>query len=143
MTMTEEAEAQSQSAFKSSVEDLALEELTRLQDERKIIADQLTEVDGAIKTVKAILRAATVGGTPGPKPKKQPTSAFSMSEEREGEIIRWLTGNEDEITSKTVKAKFSGWSDSYCNMALKWLRETGVIRLAATAGSMNIYRSMI
>lgn len=138
-----EAEAQTMGAFKSNVEDLALEELQRLDLLRLDLQAQLDGVLNEIKAVKTILRAAGGPTSPSkPKPKKKQTP-FSMSEERESALIQWLSGNEDEITSKTAAAQFPEWSDSYVNMALKELRDTGVLRLAATSGSMNIYRSML
>lgn len=138
-----EGEAQTMAAFKSNVEDLALEELTRLDSLQLDLQAKLAAVQGEIKAVKAILKATSGGhAAPKPKPKKKQVP-FSMSEEREAALIQWLTGNTDEITSKTAATQFPEWSDSYVNMALKELRETGVLRLAATSGSMNIYRSLL
>ena len=137
-----EHEAQTLSAFKSNVEDLALVELNRLEAEQKVLSEALASVHDSIKSVKAVLRGVTVNGHK-PKLKSKAQVPFSMSQDREGEVIRWLTGNKDEITSRTIKVQFPGWSESYCNMTLKFLRETGVLRLSGTAGSMNIYRSLI
>jgi hypothetical protein len=137
-------EVQALDAFKSNVEDLALEELARLDAEREKLEKELGQVKDAIKSVRAVLTAARPASPKHlAKPKAKKQVPFSMSEEREGELVRWLTGNTDEITSKTAKVQFPDWSDSYVNMALKELRETGVLRLAATSGSMNIYRSMV
>lgn len=136
-----EHEAQTLNAFKSNVEDLALEELTRLEAERVALDEALTSVKDAIKSVRAVLSAAR----PPQAKKKEPSKAgapFKMSLDREVAITDWLRGNEDEITSKTVQAQFPEWSGSYVNMALKQLRDDGVLRLAAMAGSMRIYRAM-
>jgi DUF4097 and DUF4098 domain-containing protein YvlB len=143
-----EAEAQTASAFKSSVEDLALEELSRLDLRQLDLQGRLAVVQDEIKAVKAILKATSSSrARPKPKQKKKEASKagnpFKMSEEREVEWVRWLTGNRAEITSKTAAAQFPEWSESYVNMALKDSREQGVLRLAATSGSMNIYRSML
>jgi hypothetical protein len=132
-------------AFKANVEDLALDELRRLEADRKSLAEQLEAVTEQIKSVKAVLRAIHPGAKSGPKPKpKAATTPFSMSEEREGEFMRWLTeiGPEVDVTARKVYERF-GWSESYCNMAVKMLREQGVLRLSATAGSTRIYRSML
>lgn len=140
----QEHEAQALASFKSNVEDLALEELARLEVERDQLVSALSDVNAAIKSVRAVLLATR------PRPskqqtKKQPSKAgdsFKMSLDREVAITDWLHGNEDEITSKTVQAQFPEWSGSYVNMALKQLRDDGVLRLAAMAGSMRIYRVM-
>lgn len=131
------------SAFKSNVEDLALEELLRLEAQRKELEDALASVVSDIKGLKTVLRAIN---PPQAKKKKEPSKAgapFTMSAEREAELREWLTGNEAEITSRTMRARFPSWSGSYCNMALKEFRDTGVLRLAAKTGGQHIYRSLI
>jgi hypothetical protein len=128
-------------AFKADVEDLALAELSRLDELRQALESNLSAVNGDIKALKAVLRAVNP-----PQAKKEPSKAgvpFVMSEDREREVYAWLAGREDEITSKTMRAQFPTWSPSYCNMALKMLRETGVLRLSATTGGQHIYRSLV
>jgi ribosomal protein S25 len=128
--------------FKTSVEDLALEELTRLSELREVQESDLANTIAEIKSIKSVLRAVTPQA---PKKKKEASKAgtpFVMSAERTAEVHQWLTGNENEITSRAMRDKFP-WSGSYCNMALKMLRETGVIRLSATVNGTNIYRSLI
>jgi hypothetical protein len=137
-----EHEAQTLQAFKSNVEDLALEELSRLETERVAMEEALASVKESIKSVRAVLAAARP-----PQAKKKAAAKavtpFKFSDERESLIIRWLTGNTDEITSASTRDRFPNWSGSYVNMALKHLREEGVLRLAATSGGANVYRSLL
>lgn len=138
-----EHEAQTLASFKSNIEDLALEELSRLETERVALDEALASVRESIKSVRAVLSAAR---PPQAKKKKEPSKAgapFKLSEEREVEVIRWLTGNTDEITSRTARAQFPNWSASYVNMVLKHMREQSLLRLAATSGGMNVYRSLL
>lgn len=138
-----EHEAQTLASFKSNVEDLALAELQRLELERVALDEALASVRDAIKSVKAVLSAAQ---PPKPTKKKEASKAgapFKLSAEREAEVMAYLAGHEEEITSTSMRAAFPNWSGSYVNMVLKHLREDGVVRLAATSGSMNIYRSLV
>jgi hypothetical protein len=131
------------SAFKSDVEDLALAELSRLDDLRQALESNLSAVNADIKALKSVLRA--INPTP-VKKKKEPSKAgipFVMSADREAEFCAWIAGREDEITSRTMREQFPTWSPSYCNMALKMMRETGILRLSATTGGQHIYRSLI
>lgn len=141
MSLLEEAELETARAFRSNVEDLALAELQRLGEQRELLQGELVEINESIKRVKTVLRA-TVGSPTKQKPKRK-QSEFSMSQDRESEIVQWLTGNKDEITTKMVSEQFPGWSESYANMAVKFLRETGVLRQSAVVGSQRIYRSLI
>jgi hypothetical protein len=130
-------------SFKSSVEDLALEELGRLEETRQGLEQDLSNIVSEIKAIKAVLRA--VNPTPVAK-KKEPKKQvpFAMSEERESEAVQWITSlGESEITSKMMREQFPDWSDSYVNSALKEFRDQGVLRLSATSGSMNVYRSLL
>jgi small-conductance mechanosensitive channel len=132
-----------ETSFKSAVEDLALGQLAQLDGRRRHLQEQSNEVQEEIKAVKKILQAI---GNAKPQPKrvsKKTVDDFHMSVEREAEMIRWLTGNEDEITSRSARVQFPAWADSYVNMALKMLRDTGVIRLSAQSGGKNIYRSLL
>ena len=143
MSLLEEGTSRTRGVFKQSVEDLALEELQRLDMIQLDLQGRLAVVQDEIKAVKAILRATA---PPKPPKKKEPSKAgvpFKLSEDREAEIIPWLTGNRDEITSRSTREQFPSWSGSYVNMALKYLREEGVLRLAATSGGQNIYRSLV
>lgn len=139
-----EADAQTSQAFKSSVEDLALEELSRLTDEATKLRAAQHNIQEEIKAVKAILRASTGKSNPGTKPgTKKKQSPFSMSDERIEAFETWIRTTDGEITSRAVRAAFPNWSDSYCNSALKEFRERGILRLSATSGGMNIYRSLL
>jgi hypothetical protein len=147
MTLLEhEAEPEAVSAFKTQVTDLATEQLVKLEAEQQRLATELASVVDQIKSVRAVLRATNYsnGSKPGPKPRgSQAGLKFNLSEERRTELMAWLKDNTDEITSTTVRAKFPNWSGSYCNMALKSLREEGLIRKSAQTGSLVIYRSMV
>jgi hypothetical protein len=148
MSIKEQAKALD--VFKTSVEDLAVEQLLRLEEERTMVSAALGSLNEQIKQVSSILRSVN-GKNPGTKQKakrerkrKQYASDFAMGQERETEMINWLTGNKgNEITIREVQAQFPNWSSSYCNMSLKMLRETGVIRLAATSGATNVYRTLL
>lgn len=126
--------------FKTSVEDLALDELSRLQGELAVLNAALTENRAAMKAVRTILAATRPASLKqAKKAKKQ--SSFSISGERYAVVVAWLDGYEGELTAKMLY-EHTGWSSSYCNMVMKFLREQGTIRLAATSGSQHIYRSM-
>lgn len=140
-----EAESQTSQAFQQSVEDLALEELQRLQLEREQIQAQLNTLDSQMRTVKSVLKAALNGhGKPGQPKGKKKQSPFSMSEERTAEMVSWVTSlsEEQEITTAVVQRAFPGWSNSYCGQALKVMREQGHLRLAATSGQAHVYRRL-
>lgn len=134
--------------FKTSVEDLALEELSRLQEDERDILASLNRVRAEIKTVRAILMAARPTSTKPPKkasnsPKSGGSRPFKMGPEKRAEIIAVITGNDEELTSSRVSQLLPHWSVSYIGFALKELREEGALRLAAQSGGTNIYRSMI
>jgi hypothetical protein len=144
MTLLEH-EARTLDTFKAGVEDLALENLGRLEAERVELEKALASVKDSIRLVRSVLAAARPDAKKqkAAKPKKQGT--FVMSEERETEAIQWFTevGPEFEITSARMRDRFPNWSGSYVNMTLKELRDTGVLRLAATSGGANVYRSLL
>lgn len=130
-------------AFRSNVEDLALAEITILEERQKQLTTELESVLYQLKSVRAVLRASTNGSGPKPKAKPKPSQPFKLTGEREVAVMAFLEGNEDEITSRSFKAQFPAWSTAYCNSVLKHLRDEGTIRLSGTSGQMNIYRSMV
>lgn len=138
---------QTLSAFRSNVEDLALAEVNRLDARRIELTTELDAVLYQLKAVRAVLRASQNGNGGRPKGSKnrksQAAAKFTLSPDRAAEIMPWLTGNNEEITSTTLRAKFPSWSGSYCNMVLKHLREENVVRLSGTSGQSNVYRSMV
>lgn len=130
-------------AFKTSVEEMAQTELTRLEADRELVEAQLEELDSNIRTVKSVLKA-TQNGKPGPTKGKKKQSPFSMSAERTEIVVAWLQtlDPETEISNKLLRSTHPEWSDSFCNGALKVLREQGYLRLAATTGQALIYRRL-
>lgn len=141
------ADEQTLTAFRSSVESIALAEIDQLEARRVALTTELDDVLYQLKTVRAVLRASNNGNGGRPKGSKnrksQAGKSFTISPERSAEIMPWLEGNNEEITSSTLRAKFPSWSGSYCNMVLKQLREENIVRLSGTAGQSNVYRSMV
>lgn len=140
MSMTDEARTAS---FTASVEDLALEELTKLDAQRKTLQGELAEVQDRIKEVKAVLRvihpaqqkpARKKAGTGKPHP--------GLSAEFRALASEFLKGNESEITARSFSDEF-GWSQSTANRALVDMRELGFLRLVGRSGQKHIYRSMV
>jgi hypothetical protein len=127
-------------SFKASIEDLALAELETLTKDRETVAAELAEIDDTIKSVRKILGVVTPKVTRAAR--KNGGSTTKISARVREDFIAFATGNPDEITAKTI-ASALGVGDSYGNMVAKQMREEGVLRLAATSGSMKIYRSEI
>lgn len=131
--------------FRSSVEDLALEELQQLDARRTTLEAELADVKDGIRIVKSVLGSARPAPRKVKKTKAKDPTEFAMSEDREKEFLDWLAdvGSETDIASKDIKERFPTWSGSYANMVAKKMREDGVLRLSARHGSSNIYRSMV
>lgn len=143
-----EVERPSTQSFKSSVEDLALEELARLVDRRDAITRDLEAVKAEIRSVRAVLTATTTSRVkPGPSGKKRKPNGEGkrqrISQERRDLFMGFLEGNENEFTSETLHEAFPNLSRKYCATALATLRSEGVVRLASKSGLVNIYRSMV
>lgn len=139
MTSTE-----TERVFRSSIEDLALAELTRLTEAKDELEGKLAEINESIRQVRAVLRVTTAT-KPGPKgARKRPSQsgqAFRLSAERQEEIEQYLANiNGAEITATKLNEALPHWSASYCNMALKRLREDGVLRLSAMAGTQKVFK---
>jgi ribosomal protein S25 len=138
-----EAQEQTLQAFKSNVEDLALEELSRLEQERDELQAQLDLVKTTMREVKAVL--AAVGDKKQPRKKHVPGPRTSprVGEAAKQEVLDWIaTKNGDEITANTLRQAFPNKSGSFANIVLKQLREEGLIRQAGQAGSTMIYKAL-
>lgn len=137
----EAAEAQTVSAFKSSVEDLALDELSRLEADRDDLAARLAVVTTAIKEVRSVLQATRP--KPPPAEKKKKGSAPRVSEAGRQEVLDWLaTQNGAEVTVAKLEAAFPHRSNSWAGIALNQLRDEGILRLAGNSGSTKIYKAL-
>lgn len=146
MSTIQEHEAQALQAFQSSVEDLARAELDRLEAERVELEESLKIVRNALRAVKATL-AATLpkvkASKNGSKPKKG--APFAPSGTAEADFRLWLD-KQPQKADLTTKMLFddptTSWSQSYCNMLMKWGRENGLLRQSAVSGSTRIYRKL-
>ncbi len=135
--MTSEGE-ETLGVFKSNVEDMALEELSRLTVRRDTVASELKAIDSTIRSVRAVLGA--VQPKQEKKPKKKQTGSTQISAKIKAQFLEWLPKQTGDITAKSIQAAF-GVSDSYANMVAKQMRDEGYLRLSATSGSTNIYRA--
>ncbi len=142
--MSSKEEVGTLGAFKATVAELAEKELTLLEGQQVYLAEQLAEVNEQIKSVRSVLRATNGSSNSGPKKQKKGQTPFRLGGERLEAMNTWLDGLgiDVEITSKLVGEQFPEWSESYCNMSLKWMREEGHLRLAATSGGAYIYRRL-
>lgn len=137
--MSLQGEEMTLDAFKSNVEDMALEEMSRLTERRDELQSELNSVNESIKGVRTILR------TINPKPKRVRSASKTkqqVSPEMRTRFIEWATGHEGDITSRMISDAF-GLSRSYGTLVAKQMREEGVLRLSAQSGPTNIYRSEV
>jgi Fic family protein len=138
MTMTE---SNVSASFVSNVEELALEELTKLDQIRAMLQGELSQVHDEIKAVKSVLKVIHPKQTKLPA-KKSGGRVSRLSDENRALATEFLRDNEDEITAASFQAKF-GWSQSTANRALVDMRELGFLRLAGRKGTKHIYRSLV
>jgi Fic family protein len=138
--MTTMSESQTGS-FSSNVEDLALEELGRLDQERMTLQGLLAEVQEQIKEVKAVLKAIHPQ-QPKQQKKKAGGRTQALSAENRALASEFLRDNENEITARSFSERF-GWSQSTANRALIDMRELGFLRLIGRQGQKHVYRSML
>lgn len=138
----QEAQAQTVQAFKSNVEDLALEELSRLEIDREDLQARLALVTDSIKQVKSVLQATRPKDAPAPR-KRNPDRGTMIGPDAKAEVLAWVKGmNGDEITAAKLRAQFPNRSGSFANIALKQLRDEGLIRLAGKSGATYLYRAL-
>lgn len=142
-------ETQSPTAeFKSVVEDAALDELSKLETKRELLARQLHEVRGQITAVRNVLKAV--------RPPQQPKTSrartngssakypFKMSEERFEQAVEWLkTLDPDEEFYGANIEQALGWSSSYTSGSVHQLRNAGMIRLVRKDGARVIYKATV
>jgi coenzyme F420-reducing hydrogenase beta subunit len=138
-----EAEEQTMSAFKSSVEDLALAELSRLEEEREALNVQLEALKDSIRSVKAVLAAAQPKQE-GAKRKKKERPGPRASERSVLEAIDWINGLPvgEEFTAAKMREAFPTKNNSWANVVLKQLRDDGLVRLAGQSGPTMIYKAL-
>lgn len=137
--MSGQGEVQTLDAFKSNVEDMALEELSRLRVRREAVASELTALDGSIRSVRKILGTLN---PPTPKQRKARESQTKVGDGVRTRFIEWAAGREGDITTALIASEL-GVGKSYANMLAKQMREEGILRLSATSGPSNIYRSEV
>lgn len=136
-----EAEEQTMAAFKSSVEDLALAELQRLEEERERINLQLDGVKASIREVKNVLLATRPKAE---KPAKKTTRTTPrLGPESVAEALAWINEQEGEFTAAKMREAFPKKNNSWANVVLKQMREDGHVRLAGQSGPTMIYRAMV
>ena len=141
-----EAEAQTRSAFKSQIEDLALVEVERLSREEETLASALQSVRSELTAARRVLGAVTPAP---PKPEKKDKAAAGktahLSNHRREQALAWITNNVSEFNVKDAAAALE-WSESQAATALILFREEGLVRLSRMGGSTNstkFYRSMV
>jgi cell pole-organizing protein PopZ len=129
-------------AFQRSVAELAEAELGPLTERRDKLAGELAEVNAELRSIQKIM--ATVNPKPVAKKqaKKNGHAATAIIPEKRRQAIEFITGNTDEITTTKVREALNT-SGSYANMICKELRDEGLLRLAATQGSLMVYRSTV
>lgn len=134
----------------SPVSDFRVSVAALAQDQEERLTKRLAEIDkerGELATelhhVRRVLKEVRPQEKPAKKKGTGTKATFEMSAERETQAVAWF--NEDpeaEYTATKLRDHF-GWSGSYCNLSLNWLRERGYVRLAATVGQTHIYRVVI
>lgn len=139
--MTMMSESQTGSGFTSNIEDLALEELTRLDKNRAHLQGELAAVQDEIKAVKAVLKAIHPA-QPKPAAKKSGKGYTRLSDELRAMMTEFLKDNEDDITAPALVAHFN-WSQSTANRAISDMRQLGFLRLVGRKGQRIVYRSTV
>lgn len=135
--------------FASSIEELAASELADLDKRIRVLDGEMQILRDRRKSVRAVLSAITPSDRKPQKPKKNGSTgekqwaSFKMSDERLNEVLAFLKSlGDEEVTSRQIEDHF-GWSNSYCSLTMRTLRDMGAIRLVRRDGSQMIYRTVL
>jgi hypothetical protein len=133
--------------FKSVIEDAALDELSKLETQRELLARQLNEVRTQIIAVRNVLRAVRPEQRPKTsKPQKNGSAAttFKMSEDRFQQATEWLRSQDEDFEFTAAEAERAlGWSNSYATQGVHQLRNAGMIRLVRKEGQKLVYKATV
>lgn len=128
--------------YMSSIAEIALREQGRLDGEIERLSTEMDSVKAEKRKVDAVLKTLNGSvGRSGTKPRVRKATQ-KISEAKRQAFMDYATGNPDEITSATVRERL-GVSGSYASIICTQMREEGYLRLAATHGSLMVYRSTV